>query len=124
MPKRGGGSNLMWSAADPSTGQHGPEGLYELGNGWGNENVFTMAEGIVWFRYHNYIASRLREKHPSWSDEDLFQSARKTVVATFQNIAFYEWLPGFLGEKTMSPYLGKYERGREREREREREGGG
>uniref|UniRef100_A0A8K9XIL8 NAD(P)H oxidase (H2O2-forming) n=1 Tax=Oncorhynchus mykiss TaxID=8022 RepID=A0A8K9XIL8_ONCMY len=107
MPKRRGGSNLMWSAADPSTGQHGPEGLYELGNGWGNENVFTMAEGIVWFRYHNYIASRLREKHPSWSDEDLFQSARKTVVATFQNIAFYEWLPGFLGEKTMSPYLGK-----------------
>uniref|UniRef100_A0A8C7LSF3 NAD(P)H oxidase (H2O2-forming) n=1 Tax=Oncorhynchus mykiss TaxID=8022 RepID=A0A8C7LSF3_ONCMY len=106
MPKRRGGSNLMWSAADPSTGQHGPEGLYELGNGWGNENVFTMAEGIVWFRYHNYIASRLREKHPSWSDEDLFQSARKTVVATFQNIAFYEWLPGFLGEKTMSPYLG------------------
>uniref|UniRef100_A0A8C7NF15 NAD(P)H oxidase (H2O2-forming) n=1 Tax=Oncorhynchus mykiss TaxID=8022 RepID=A0A8C7NF15_ONCMY len=110
MPKRRGGSNLMWSAADPSTGQHGPEGLYELGNGWGNENVFTMAEGIVWFRYHNYIASRLREKHPSWSDEDLFQSARKTVVATFQNIAFYEWLPGFLGEKTMSPYLGKNNR--------------
>ncbi|XP_055791016.1 dual oxidase 2-like [Salvelinus fontinalis] len=106
MPKRGGGSNLMWSAADPSTGQHGPEGLYELGNAWGNENVFTMAEGIVWFRYHNYIASQLREKHSSWSDEDLFQSARKTVVATFQKIAFYEWLPGFLGEKTMSPYLG------------------
>uniref|UniRef100_A0A674EPN0 NAD(P)H oxidase (H2O2-forming) n=1 Tax=Salmo trutta TaxID=8032 RepID=A0A674EPN0_SALTR len=106
MPKRRGGSNLMWSAADPSTGQYGPEGLYELGNGWGNENVFTMAEGILWFRYHNYIASQLREKEPSWSDEDLFQSARKTVVATFQNIAFYEWLPGFLGEKTMSPYLG------------------
>ncbi|CAB1322602.1 unnamed protein product [Coregonus sp. 'balchen'] len=106
MPKRMGGSNLMWSAADPSTGQHGPEGLYELGNAWGNENVFTMAEGVVWFRYHNYIASQLREKHPSWSDEDLFQSARKTVVATFQNIAFYEWLPGFLGEKTMSPYPG------------------
>uniref|UniRef100_A0A8C8D794 NAD(P)H oxidase (H2O2-forming) n=1 Tax=Oncorhynchus tshawytscha TaxID=74940 RepID=A0A8C8D794_ONCTS len=99
MPKRRGGSNLMWSAADPSTGQHGPEGLYELGNGWGNENVFTMAEGIVWFRYHNYIASQLREKHPSWSDEDLFQSARKAVVATFQNIAFYEWLPGFLGKR-------------------------
>lgn len=28
MPKRRGGSNLMWSAADPSTGQYGPEGLY------------------------------------------------------------------------------------------------
>ncbi|XP_071007469.1 dual oxidase 2-like [Oncorhynchus clarkii lewisi] len=106
MPKRSGSTSLMWSAADPSTGQHGPEGLYELGNAWGNENVFTMAEGIVWFRYHNYIASRLSEKHSSWSDEDLFQNARKTVIATFQNIAFYEWLPGFLGEKTMIPYQG------------------
>ncbi|CAB1331860.1 unnamed protein product [Coregonus sp. 'balchen'] len=95
MPKRSGSSNMMWSAADPST---------ELGNAWGNENVFTMAEGIVWFRYHNYIASQLCEKHPSWSDEDLFQNARKTVVATFQNIAFYEWLPVFLGEKIMPPY--------------------
>uniref|UniRef100_A0A4W5PMN0 NAD(P)H oxidase (H2O2-forming) n=1 Tax=Hucho hucho TaxID=62062 RepID=A0A4W5PMN0_9TELE len=106
MPKRSGSTSLMWSAADPSTGQHEPVGLYELGNAWGNENVFTMAEGIVWFRYHNYIASQLSEKHPLWSDEDLFQNARKTVVATFQNIAFYEWLPGFLGEKTMPPYKG------------------
>ncbi|XP_064846206.1 dual oxidase 2-like [Oncorhynchus masou masou] len=106
MPKRSGSTSLMWSAADPSTAQHGPEGLYELGNAWGNENVFTMAEGIVWFRYHNYIASQLSKKHSSWSDEDLFQNARKTVVATFQNIAFYEWLPGFLGEKTMIPYQG------------------
>uniref|UniRef100_A0A3P8XH77 NAD(P)H oxidase (H2O2-forming) n=1 Tax=Esox lucius TaxID=8010 RepID=A0A3P8XH77_ESOLU len=105
MPRRSGGSHLMWSAADPSTGEHGSEGLY------GEErllrlNVFTMAEGIVWFRYHNYIASQLHEKNPSWSDEDLFQNARKTVVATFQNIALYEWLPGLLGNKTMPTYPG------------------
>lgn len=28
MPKQGGGRNLMWSAADPSTGERGPHGLY------------------------------------------------------------------------------------------------
>lgn len=28
MPKQGGGTNLMWSAADPSTGDHGNENLY------------------------------------------------------------------------------------------------
>lgn len=55
-----------------------------LGNAWANENLFTAAEGIIWFRYHNYVASRLREEHPAWSDEALFQNARKTVVATFQ----------------------------------------
>ncbi|XP_022048601.1 dual oxidase 1 [Acanthochromis polyacanthus] len=105
MPPQGGGTNLMWSAADPSTGEHGPQGLYELGNAWANENMFTVAEGIIWFRYHNYVASKLHEENPDWSDETLFQNARKTVVATFQNIAVYEWLPGYLNKK-LSPYPG------------------
>lgn len=56
----------------------------ELGHAWANENTFTAAEGIIWFRYHNYVASELRREHPGWSDEELFQSARKAVVATFQ----------------------------------------
>lgn len=55
-----------------------------LGNAWANENMFTAAEGIIWFRYHNYVASKLHEEHPEWSDEMLFQNARKAVVATFQ----------------------------------------
>ncbi|XP_067090540.1 dual oxidase 1 [Osmerus mordax] len=106
MPKRGGPHLLMWSAADPSTGEHGPHGLYELGNAWANENLFTVAEEIIWFRYHNHLASKLREDNPEWSDEDLFQNARKTVVAMFQNIALYEWLPGYLGNKTLPSYPG------------------
>ncbi|MED6250401.1 hypothetical protein ATANTOWER_006245 [Ataeniobius toweri] len=106
MPNQGGGRNFMWSAPDPSTGEHGPQGLYELGNAWANENLFTAAEGIIWFRYHNYIATKLHKEHPEWSDEKLFQNARKTVVATFQNIALYEWLPVFLGDKKLPPYPG------------------
>ncbi|KAM3870374.1 dual oxidase 1 [Diretmus argenteus] len=106
MPKQGGGPYLMWSAADPSTGEHGPNGLYELGNAWANENMFTAAEGIIWFRYHNCVASKLHEEHPEWSDEKLFQHARKMVTATFQNIAVYEWLPGYLGNAALPPYPG------------------
>ncbi|XP_037833973.1 dual oxidase 1 [Kryptolebias marmoratus] len=106
MPRKGGGRGFMWSAPDPSTGEHGPQGLYELGNAWANENAFTAAEGIIWFRYHNHVAAGLHGEHPEWSDEELFQHARKTVVATFQNIALYEWLPGFLGDKKLPPYPG------------------
>ncbi|XP_041853640.1 dual oxidase 1 isoform X2 [Melanotaenia boesemani] len=106
MPNQGGSHNIMWSVADPSTGEHGPHNLYELGNAWANENMFTAAEGIIWFRYHNYVASRLHEEHPGWSDEELFQTARKTVVATFQNIAVYEWLPAYLGDIKLPPYPG------------------
>lgn len=43
-----------------------------------------VAEAIVWFRYHNYLATQLHKQHPSWSDEELFQNARKRVIATFQ----------------------------------------
>uniref|UniRef100_A0A672ITW8 NAD(P)H oxidase (H2O2-forming) n=1 Tax=Salarias fasciatus TaxID=181472 RepID=A0A672ITW8_SALFA len=106
MPRKGGERSRMWSAPDPSTGEHRPEGLYELGNAWANENVFTAAEGIIWFRYHNYVASKLHRENPAWSDERLFQNARKIVVATFQNIALYEWLPAYLNDKKLPPYPG------------------
>uniref|UniRef100_A0A8C2L3L5 NAD(P)H oxidase (H2O2-forming) n=1 Tax=Cyprinus carpio TaxID=7962 RepID=A0A8C2L3L5_CYPCA len=96
MPRRSSSSYLMWSAPDPSTSP-GSQELYEFGNAWANENIFTVTEGIIWFRYHNYLASKLHEEHPFWSDEELFQNARKRVIATFQNIAFYEWLPAYLG---------------------------
>ncbi|XP_057693163.1 dual oxidase 1 [Corythoichthys intestinalis] len=104
MPRQATGHTLMWSAADPTTGDNGPQGLYELGNAWANENVFTAAEGIIWFRYHNYLASKMSKEHPQWSDEELFQNAKKRVVATFQNIALYEWLPAYLGDRTLPPY--------------------
>ncbi|KAK3558395.1 hypothetical protein QTP86_017988, partial [Hemibagrus guttatus] len=105
MPKQTASNNLMWSAPNPCTGQTGPDGLYEFGNAWANENIFTVAEAIVWFRYHNYLAAQLHKEHPSWSDEELFQNARKRVIATFQNIAFYEWLPAYLGV-SVPPYPG------------------
>ncbi|KAL8197165.1 UNVERIFIED_CONTAM: Dual oxidase 2, partial [Gekko kuhli] len=68
-----------------------------FGSARGNENPFLQAMSIVWFRYHNYRAQELAKDNPSWSDEDLFQHARKWVVATYQKIVLYEWLPTFLG---------------------------
>ncbi|XP_041652010.1 dual oxidase 1 [Cheilinus undulatus] len=106
MPNEGTEHSFMWSTADPTTGENGPNGLYELGNAWANENLFTAAEGIIWFRYHNYVATKLHKEHPKWSDEKLFQNARKIVVATFQNIALYEWLPAYLGNIKLPPYPG------------------
>uniref|UniRef100_A0A671N5H5 NAD(P)H oxidase (H2O2-forming) n=1 Tax=Sinocyclocheilus anshuiensis TaxID=1608454 RepID=A0A671N5H5_9TELE len=83
MPRRSSSGYLMWSAPDPSTSP-GSQELYEFGNARANENIFTVTEGIIWFRYHNYLASKLHKEHPSWSDEELFQNARKRVIATFQ----------------------------------------
>ena len=39
---------------------------------------------VVWFRYHNAVASKLHDDHPDWRDEQLFNAARRTVIATLQ----------------------------------------
>lgn len=99
LPRQTDGRVPMWKALDPSTGQGGPQGIYDLGSAWGNENPFLQAESIAWFRYHNHLATALAQKHPAWSDEDLFQHTRKRVIATFQSIVLYEWLPTLLGTR-------------------------
>uniref|UniRef100_A0A8C6W7G8 NAD(P)H oxidase (H2O2-forming) n=1 Tax=Nannospalax galili TaxID=1026970 RepID=A0A8C6W7G8_NANGA len=96
---------LMWTAPDPVTGQGGAQGLYAFGAQRGNREPFLQALGLLWFRYHNLCARRLAQEHPSWGDEELFQHARKRVIATYQNIALYEWLPSFL-QKTPPEYSG------------------
>ncbi|KAM7158614.1 dual oxidase 2 isoform 1-T3 [Molossus nigricans] len=96
---------LMWTPPDPATGQGGPRGLYAFGAERGNRDPFLQALGLLWFRYHNLCARRLAREHPRWGDEELFQHARKRVIATYQNIVLYEWLPSFLN-KTPPEYTG------------------
>lgn len=50
----------------------------------GNREPFLQALGLLWFRYHNLCARRLAQEHPHWGDEELFQHARKRVIATYQ----------------------------------------
>nr|XP_060611324.1 dual oxidase 2 [Anolis sagrei ordinatus] len=104
FPKQTKPNSLMWKALDPSTGQGGTEGIFDFGNAKGNENPFLQVIGIVWFRYHNHWAEILAKKNPKWSDEDVFQHARKRVIATYQNIVLYEWLPAFLEKENIAPY--------------------
>uniref|UniRef100_UPI0035900797 dual oxidase 1-like isoform X2 n=2 Tax=Myxine glutinosa TaxID=7769 RepID=UPI0035900797 len=79
--------------------------IYEFGNAWGNESPFLRVLGTVWLRFHNFQAKRMKDDHPDWSDEDIFLTARKWVIAVYQNIVFYEWLPAFIG-KNATEYPG------------------
>lgn len=81
-----------------------PEKMLLLGDPRTNQNPAILAIGIVFFRYHNVIASRIEAEHPQWSDEEIFQRARRIVVAVLQNIVMYEYLPALIGES-----LGEYE---------------
>ncbi|XP_048472995.1 dual oxidase 1-like [Rhincodon typus] len=98
LPRPSTGLIRLWKMADPVTKQTGLQGLYDFGNARANESPFLQAESIIWLRYHNYWARKFKAEKPNSSDEELFQRARKRVIAIFQNIVFYEWLPAFIGQ--------------------------
>ncbi|XP_030043766.1 dual oxidase 1 isoform X2 [Microcaecilia unicolor] len=95
FPMNTDGKLLMWNAKDVSTNQCGSKGIYGFGGARSNESPFLQAASIIWFRYHNYLAEKFAKENPLWSDEDLFQHSRKWVIAIYQNIVLYEWLPVF-----------------------------
>lgn len=55
-----------------------------LGDPRSNQNPAILAFGIVFFRWHNEVAKRIQEENPDWSDEDIFQRARRWVIASLQ----------------------------------------
>jgi hypothetical protein len=80
--------------------------LFAAGDVRANENIELTAITTVFVREHNRIAGQLQSEHPSWSDEQLYQGARQTVIAELQVITYNEWLPALLGANALSKYTG------------------
>ncbi|XP_022824810.1 peroxidase-like [Spodoptera litura] len=56
----------------------------------------------IWFvRHHNYLASKLAELNPCWSDEKLFNVARNMNIAYYQQVLLYEWLSALEGRSNL-----------------------
>lgn len=71
-----------------------------------NEQAGLTTMHEVFFRYHNVWADRLSEEHSDWTDEEIYQTARKLVGATIQQITYEQWLPTLLGDDAMKRYRG------------------
>jgi hypothetical protein len=66
-----------------------------------NENPLLIAFHTVFVREHNRLCDTLKVANPSWTDEELYQHARKIVAGLIQNVVYTEWLPA-MGVETGS----------------------
>jgi dual oxidase len=58
--------------------------LSVLGDPRVNENPGLLSFGLIMFRWHNLQAKRMRVLQPTWTDEELFQGARRWIIAVLQ----------------------------------------
>ncbi|KAL0832125.1 hypothetical protein ABMA28_001592 [Loxostege sticticalis] len=77
------------------------EPCYLTGDIRTNQNPQLAILQIILLREHNRVADHLAVLNPHWTDEILFQEARRICIAQYQYINYYEYLPIFLGLENM-----------------------
>ena len=73
-----------------------------------NEQAGLIAMHTLFMREHNYQASRCHSDMEDIQarDDEIFECARKIVIAELQKITFYDFLPILLGTATPGQYTG------------------
>jgi hypothetical protein len=79
---------------------------FVAGDSRANEHIALMAMHVLFMREHNRLAEGIQDRNPDWSDEDIYQRAKKIVAAQMQAITYEEFLPS-LGV-TLDAYSGHY----------------
>jgi hypothetical protein len=67
--------------------------LFVAGDVRANENVLLLSLHIIFVREHNRLCDLFATDHPDWTDEQLYQHARKYIGGMIQSITYNEWLP-------------------------------
>ena len=72
-----------------------------------NEQPTLATMHILFIREHNFQAAQIAAAHPQWTDEQVFQAARKIVIAEVQHIVIDEFVPALYGNAAgVGPYAG------------------
>ncbi|MCA9198770.1 MAG: hypothetical protein KDA87_14575, partial [Planctomycetales bacterium] len=87
-------------------GRIDPALLFAAGDVRANENVALLSLHTLLVREHNRLATQFQTANPTWTDERIFQEARRTVGAIIQQITYSEYLPLLLGANAIPAYTG------------------
>ena len=112
----GSDENTALSLRDPinpgkllvSEGNLLPEsgGFFKAGDVRANEQIALTAMHTLFVREHNRLADQIANEHPDYTDEQIYQTARKIVGAEIQVITYNEFLPMLLGSGAIPEYSG------------------
>ena len=80
--------------------------LFVAGDVRANEQIGLTVMHTLFVREHNHQAERILKEDPSLSGEEVFQKARKVIMAQMQVITYKEFLPMILGKDALPPYQG------------------
>lgn len=93
----------------PDGKMHLPNGLLpidergrELSGFTRNWNVGLSMLHAIFVKHHNKICDVLKAKHPDWSTDQLFHTARLINAAVMAKIHTVEWTPAVLPTKTLT----------------------
>ncbi|CAF0973676.1 unnamed protein product [Brachionus calyciflorus] len=80
------------------------EQCFMTGDARTEHNSCSVSIHSIWIREHNRLARALRRLNQRWSDEKLYQEARRLVIAEYQHIIYSEFLPVFVGERLATDF--------------------
>jgi hypothetical protein len=88
------------------------ENLFAAGDRRANENIELTSLQTLFMRNHNRLAGQLHALNPlifgfsSWTDENLYQEARKLNIAEEEMFTYTGYLPSLLGPNALPAYTG------------------
>uniref|UniRef100_A0A182LT90 MYND-type domain-containing protein n=1 Tax=Anopheles culicifacies TaxID=139723 RepID=A0A182LT90_9DIPT len=93
-------NGVEWPPIDPA-GCSWSNVCYLVADRRSYQSPMSATVHLLFLREHNRLANQLRLLNTNWSDEVLFQEARRINVAQYQYIVYYEYLPRVLGRENM-----------------------
>jgi len=95
---------LRWAVpTDNNAHVYPTDNLWALGDPRANENPLLLSLHVLFWREHNRVARILHHKHPEWHDDELYEAARRYVIAEIQHITYHEFLFWLLGRPFPEP---------------------